>query len=73
MNDPDPQEQLAALRAATDQWKEGIKELAGVIGAYFVALVELGFERAEALQLTLSYQSIFLAAVMLGQQSPEEE
>ena len=44
--------------ANTDQAAESIKLLAPVIYSYFSELIKQGFEREEALQLVMAYQTM---------------
>lgn len=44
--------------AQMDQAGEAVKLIAPVVSAYFVALLNQGFTREEALSLTLAYQNM---------------
>lgn len=59
--DPSHEEQLAAMRAETDQAREATREVATLMWAYFSALQSAGFNMAQALTLTVGYQGALLA------------
>jgi hypothetical protein len=56
-------EELAAMktRAAIDQAREQVKDIAGLTYGYFRSLVEAGFSAKEALALTGEWHRIFWA------------
>jgi hypothetical protein len=45
------------LVAAIDQLLRGLADVAKIVRVYHLALIEQGFTQAEALQLTMAYQS----------------
>jgi hypothetical protein len=61
---------FAKLTAEAEQTKAGLKEFAGMIFAYYEGLVEAGFSADQALQLTIQYQSVFIA-MSLGESNDE--
>lgn len=46
---------IARLRAQMDQAKEGAREYAGTLWAFYSGLVEEGFNENQALALTISF------------------
>jgi hypothetical protein len=50
-----PDDDIARLRAESDQAKEGMKEFAGNLWAFYSALLEEGFDPSQAITLTLSF------------------
>lgn len=56
----DPEEELAKMRAAADQLKAGMAETAGMIAAYYKALIVEQVPSDLAYALTISYQESFM-------------
>lgn len=50
-----PDDEMARLRAAVDQAKEGMKEFAGSLWAFHSQLIEEGFAPDEAFALVLTF------------------
>lgn len=61
MSEKDQQELLAQMRAAFDQAKEGMKEVAATMMAYYKALKEEGFTEDEAFALVMGWQQQMVA------------
>jgi hypothetical protein len=55
MNEPDWLSQL-------DQTRAGLRDLASVLAGYMTALVDAGFNRGEALQITIAWQTAIMGA-----------
>jgi hypothetical protein len=51
---PEHDEELARMRAQMDQGKEGLKELAGSLWAFYDALVSEGFQPDQALAVVIT-------------------
>lgn len=51
----DPEEELARLRATTDQANEAVKEMASTLRTFTTALLEEGYTAPEALRLTVTF------------------
>ena len=50
------------LTQQAEQSSAALVEFAGALGAYMTALLRHGFEREEAIELVLSYQTMTLSA-----------
>lgn len=66
-----PADDLARLRAEMDQAKEGVKELAGALAGFFVALVGEGLTEGQALALTQTYLSKMIDGATAAQVGDE--
>lgn len=62
----DPEEQLAQMRAAFDQAKAFMPEMAGLLGEYGRALAQEGFSADQILTLCVNMQTSFFTMGMLG-------
>lgn len=62
------EEELARMRAANDQIRANMRDLAEMVWAFYSELVERGFERSQALDLC----STWLAEVIQVQGSGDE-
>lgn len=51
------EEQIARMKAAFDQAKEGLKEIASSLFTYYVALKSEGFTEEEAFALVMAWQN----------------
>lgn len=56
------EENLAKLRAAADQMKEGIKEIAQTLAIYYKELKANEFTDEEAFALTMAWQNQMIAS-----------
>ncbi len=63
-----PEPNSPAIVHAFEQWAAINRDFAATVGAYFASLMTHGFNRDEALQLTLEWQAIILRRFM----SPKE-
>lgn len=59
--EPDAAELMAQMRAAFDQAKEGMKEIAATLGIYYKSLKEEGFNDEEAFALVVGWQQQMVA------------
>lgn len=68
-------EQIATMkaRAAADQLREGIKDIAALTHAYYVSLVESGFHVKEALSLTMDWHRAFWAAQFARSKTEQDD
>lgn len=57
------EEALAKLRAAADQARAGLSEIAEMLASYYLALQEKGFNSEEAFGLVLDYQRQLMSAL----------
>ena len=53
--DDEVKDQVAQMRAALDQAKEAVKEMAHLLWEYHSALIDEGFTPADAMQLTVEF------------------
>lgn len=57
MNNSEDDKKHLRFLAACEQAGAGMRSVATVVSSYFLALVEAGLAREEALQLTVQYQN----------------
>lgn len=49
------EDEMARLRAEVDQAREGLRELAGALWALYSQLVDQGFRRHQAMDITITW------------------
>lgn len=54
------EDDLARMRAASDQAREGLAEMAGMMATYYRSLLEAGMDPDHAILLTVSYQQTLM-------------
>lgn len=56
------EDDIARMKAEMDQGREGLKEFAGSLWAFYAALIEKGFKEDQALKIMLAWFNSLLTA-----------